>query len=133
MVLALLVLLSVYIWPVSDTIRLGKDLRGGFSLQYQLLIDQSQNADEVMNTTITVLKDRIDPTGTMDLSMVPQGQRPASRSRCRCRTRTSRNCADEYLQMLDDIRAKEITGRDFRPDARDGGRGAAGGDRPTCW
>lgn len=112
MVLALLVLLSAYITPISDKIRLGKDLRGGFSLQYQLLIDQSQNADEVMNTTITVLKDRIDPTGTMDLSMVPQGRDRLEISMPQPNENVTK-LRDEYLQMLDDIRAKEITGRDF--------------------
>jgi SecD/SecF fusion protein len=112
MVLALLVLLSAYIWPVSDTIRQGKDLRGGFSLTYQLQIDASQNADEVMNTTITVLKDRVDPTGTMDLSIVPQG-RDRIEITMPLPNETIKKMRSDYLQMLQDIRDREITGRDF--------------------
>jgi len=112
MIAALLVLLSAYIWPVSETIRLGKDLRGGFSLTYQLQIDPSQNADEVMDTTISVLKDRIDPSGTMDLSIVPQG-RDRLEITMPLPNDTIKKMRSEYLQMLEDIRVKEVTGRDF--------------------
>ena len=103
-------LLSAYIWPLSESIRQGKDLRGGFSLTYQLQIDPSQNAGEVMDTTITVLKDRVDPNGTLDLSIVPQGRdrleitMPLPNERMKA-------LRAEYLAMLDEIRQREITGR----------------------
>ena len=112
LVLALLVLLSAYIWPVSETIRQGKDLRGGFSLTYQLLIDPSQNADEVMDTTITVLKDRIDPQGTMDLTMVPQGRDRIEIS-MPLPNEQIKALREAYLAKLEEIREREITGRDF--------------------
>ncbi len=112
LILALLVMLSAYIWPVSETIRLGKDLRGGFSLTYQLLIDPSQNAEEVMDTTITVLKDRIDPQGTMDLSMVPQGRDRIEISMPLPNAEIE-GLREAYNSKLEEIRQREITGREF--------------------
>lgn len=112
MVLALLVLMAAYIWPLNETVRLGKDLRGGFSLTYQLLIDPSMNAGEVMETTITVLKDRIDPQGTMDLAIVPQGRdrieltMPVPNERVK-------QLRQDYLNKLTEIRDREIEGRDI--------------------
>ena len=110
--LALLVLLASYIWPLSDTVRLGKDLRGGYSLTYGLQLDPAMNASEVMETTITVLKDRVDPQGTMDLSIVPQGQdrveitMPVPNDKVKV-------LREEYLAKLKTIREQEITGRDI--------------------
>ncbi|MEM1072194.1 MAG: protein translocase subunit SecD [Planctomycetota bacterium] len=74
LVLGLLVLAAASIWPPSESLRQGKDLRGGFSLIYQLQIDSQENAGEVMDRTITVLKDRVDPDGLLEISIVPQGR-----------------------------------------------------------
>ena len=60
--------------PPTEKIRLGKDLRGGFSLVYALRIDESQDARSVMEQTISVLKDRVDPDGLFEISIVPQGR-----------------------------------------------------------
>ena len=112
LVLALLVLLAAYIWPLNETVRQGKDLRGGFSLTYQLQIDPSMNASEVMDTTISVLKDRVDPQGTMDLSIVPQGRdrieitMPVPNDKVKV-------LRAEFLAELDEIRSQEMTSRDL--------------------
>ncbi|MFI4894088.1 MAG: hypothetical protein ACIAQ0_11740 [Phycisphaerales bacterium JB058] len=112
LVLALLVLLAAYIWPLNETVRQGKDLRGGFSLTYQLQIDPSMNAGEVMETTITVLKDRVDPQGTMDLSIVPQG-----RDRIEITMPVPNDKVNElraqFMAKLDEIRSQEMTSRDI--------------------
>ncbi|MCA9272444.1 MAG: protein translocase subunit SecD [Phycisphaerales bacterium] len=120
LVLALLVLMSAYIWPLNDTVRLGKDLRGGYSLTYGLQIDPSVNASEVMETTITVLKDRVDPQGTMDLSIVPQGRdrieitMPVPNDKVKV-------LRAEFLAELDEIRSQEMTSRDLDRVLRLGG------------
>ena len=74
LVLALLALAAASIWPPSETLRQGKDLRGGFSLVYQLQVDNQQSASEVMGRTISVLKDRVDPDGLLEIAIVPQGR-----------------------------------------------------------
>ncbi|MEM8756720.1 MAG: protein translocase subunit SecD [Planctomycetota bacterium] len=74
LVLALLMLAAASIYPPSENLRQGKDLRGGFSLVYQLQIAADENAGEVMSRTITVLKDRVDPDGLLEISIVPQGR-----------------------------------------------------------
>ncbi|MGP1272475.1 MAG: protein translocase subunit SecD [Phycisphaerales bacterium] len=74
LVIALLLLAAWSIYPPGEKLRQGKDLRGGFSLVYQLQLDNQQNAGEVMTRTITVLKDRVDPDGLLEISIVPQGR-----------------------------------------------------------
>ncbi|MCA9296715.1 MAG: protein translocase subunit SecD, partial [Phycisphaerales bacterium] len=62
-------------FPLKERIRLGKDLRGGVSLIYT--VDIAANADnpqEILAQTITVLKERINPTGVLDISMEPIGR-----------------------------------------------------------
>lgn len=112
MVLALLVLLSAYIWPIDQNVRLGKDLRGGFSLTYQLQIDPSMDASEVMETTITVLKDRVDPQGTMDLAIVPQG-RDRIEITMPVPNDAVKQLRQSYEARLDEIGNQEITSRDI--------------------
>lgn len=112
LVLALLVFLASYIWPLNETVRQGKDLRGGFSLTYQLQIDPSMNAGEVMETTITVLKDRVDPQGTMDLSIVPQG-RDRIEITMPVPNDTVKELRAQFLAELDEIRSQEMTSRDL--------------------
>ncbi|MEO0631134.1 MAG: hypothetical protein AAFY46_10465, partial [Planctomycetota bacterium] len=74
LVAGLLVLAVWSISPPSEKLRQGKDLRGGFSLVYQLQIDATEDASAVMSRTITVLKDRVDPQGLLEISIVPQGR-----------------------------------------------------------
>lgn len=75
--LFVVVLLAVFAWsiiPPEKRIRLGKDLRGGTTLVYQLQIQPGEDAGEVVQRTIEVLKDRVDPHGLYEISIVPQGR-----------------------------------------------------------
>ncbi len=75
--LLIVVLLVLCVWaivPPKDKIRLGKDLQGGVSLIYHVNIDpEEKNKQDILNQTITVLKDRVNPTGVLDISMQPLG------------------------------------------------------------
>jgi SecD/SecF fusion protein len=72
-VLALLIFgLSVY--PPEEKLKLGKDLRGGVSLVYAVQINSNEDSREVISKTIEVLKNRVDPSGLMEISMVAQGR-----------------------------------------------------------
>lgn len=72
--LAVLVLFALSIWPPSEKLRLGKDLRGGTTLVYSVDIDPGENPREVLDKVIEVLKDRVDPQGIFDITMIAQGQ-----------------------------------------------------------
>jgi SecD/SecF fusion protein len=66
--------LAWQIFPVEQKLRLGKDLRGGVTLVYPVQIDRADDPGDVLDRTIAVLKNRVDPTGTLDIQMVAQGQ-----------------------------------------------------------
>ncbi|MBX3367118.1 MAG: protein translocase subunit SecD [Phycisphaeraceae bacterium] len=72
--LAILVIAVSAIFPVDKNIRLGKDLRGGVSLVYAVQIRPGDDARDVLNRTIEVLKNRVDPNGMMEISMTAQGR-----------------------------------------------------------
>lgn len=74
-VAAVLLLLGYFIFPPSEQLRLGKDLRGGVSLLYSVQNRAGPGADgkEIINRTIEVLKERVDPNGLLEISMVAQG------------------------------------------------------------
>jgi SecD/SecF fusion protein len=73
LVLAVLALCWYSIVPLEKQLKLGKDLRGGVSLVYAVQIKQDENAKAVLDQTINVLKQRINPTGTLDITFVAQG------------------------------------------------------------
>lgn len=74
LVIALL-LLSVYAaMPPSKKLRLGKDLRGGVTLVYSVEVRPGENSREILASVIDVLKERVDPRGLFEISMVPQGR-----------------------------------------------------------
>jgi len=54
-------------------IRLGKDLRGGVSLIYAVNMPEEGDSGEILTQVINVLKDRVNPTGVLDISMQPLG------------------------------------------------------------
>jgi preprotein translocase subunit SecD len=65
-------LLAIY--PPQERIRLGKDLQGGTSLIYHVNIpDDVADRQSVLAQTIEVLKERVNPTGVLDISMQPLG------------------------------------------------------------
>ena len=74
----IIVLVGVCLWslnPPQEKIRLGKDLRGGVSLIYSVRIDSSvEDPQAVLTQVITVLKDRVDPNGLLNISMQPLGR-----------------------------------------------------------
>jgi SecD/SecF fusion protein len=72
--IAMLILAFWAASPPSQTIGLGKDLRGGASLIYSVDISSTESANEVIPQVIEVLKKRIDPNGLFEISIVRQGQ-----------------------------------------------------------
>ena len=70
-------LLALCLWslfPLEKKIRLGRDLRGGVSLIYHVRIDPDDpNPQATIAQVITVLMDRVNPSGVLDISMHPMG------------------------------------------------------------
>ncbi|MBX3363971.1 MAG: protein translocase subunit SecD [Phycisphaeraceae bacterium] len=62
------------IYPPDQSIRLGKDLRGGATLVYELDIAPGEDAATVQARTIDVLKQRLDPNGLYEISITAQAQ-----------------------------------------------------------
>ncbi len=74
-VVGLVLLFFVYvIYPPERNLRLGKDLRGGVSLIYTVEVGPDENARQVVTRVIDVLKDRVDPSGLLEITMVQQGR-----------------------------------------------------------
>jgi SecD/SecF fusion protein len=73
-VFAALILAAWVLYPPQRTIRLGKDLRGGTSLTYAVQIKPGEDAEQIIADTISVLKQRVDPQGMFEISMVRQGR-----------------------------------------------------------
>lgn len=72
-----LVVLVVFTWsiiPPEKKLRRGKDLAGGVSMTYAVQIDPNEDAKAILGKTIEVLKERVDPNGVMEISMVAQGR-----------------------------------------------------------
>ncbi|MCH8823118.1 MAG: protein translocase subunit SecD [Planctomycetes bacterium] len=72
----ILFVLAMCTWSIMlKEIRLGKDLRGGVSLIYPVHIPENvADPQRMLMQVITVLQDRINPDGIMDISMQPLGQ-----------------------------------------------------------
>jgi SecD/SecF fusion protein len=65
---------ALAITPPEQKIRLGKDLRGGVSLIYHVRVDPKDTSPvDTLNQVISVIKERIDPKGLLDLSIQPLG------------------------------------------------------------
>ncbi len=74
LILALLALCLWSLYPIDKKIRLGKDLRGGVSLIYHVNIDPNDpDPKGTLAQVITVLMDRVNPAGVLDISMQPMG------------------------------------------------------------
>ena len=74
LILAVLALCLFSVYPPGEKIRLGKDLRGGTSLVYLVSMPpDTPNKADVLNQTITVLKERVNPSGVLDIAMSPLG------------------------------------------------------------
>ena len=73
-VLVLTLSLIWSVWPLNKSLRLGKDLRGGVSLVYSVKMPADAQPELVLKQVIDVLKQRVNPTGVLDISFVPQGR-----------------------------------------------------------
>jgi SecD/SecF fusion protein len=73
--LLVLIILVLCVWSLypPEKIKLGKDLRGGVSMVYAVNIPEGADGLAVLTQVAEVLKDRINPTGMMDLTIQPQG------------------------------------------------------------
>lgn len=73
-ILAVTALCGLVAWPPGEKLRLGKDLAGGVSLVYSVSMENEPDPAGVLNQMITVLKERVDPDGLMEISIVAQGR-----------------------------------------------------------
>jgi SecD/SecF fusion protein len=71
-VLAVLVLSVWAITPPEQTLRLGKDLAGGASLIYGVEVRPGEGS-EIIERVKQVVKERLDPQGVLEISVVAQG------------------------------------------------------------
>ncbi|MCC6661269.1 MAG: protein translocase subunit SecD [Phycisphaerales bacterium] len=60
--------------PPSKTLRLGKDLNGGVSLTYSIVLSPSEDPNVVIPQIIEVLKQRVDPDAQSDIAFVREGR-----------------------------------------------------------
>lgn len=71
--LVVLVACLMAIYPPDQNLRLGKDLAGGVNLVYTLDVKPEDPAD-VVDKTIEIVKDRVNPDGLFEMSFVKQGR-----------------------------------------------------------
>ncbi len=72
--LVILASIAIAIWaiyPPSKTLRLGKDLAGGATLVYG--VDVKPGETDVIGRVVEVIKERIDPNGVLEISVVAVG------------------------------------------------------------
>ncbi len=73
-IILVLTLCGVSIFPPSKNLRKGRDLVGGVSLTYSVDVEPGEDSGRVIDSTIDVLKRRVDPQGLYEISFVRQGQ-----------------------------------------------------------
>ena len=59
--------------PPEEKIRLGRDLSGGVSLVYSVRMPDNADRSKILDQTIRVLNDRVNPQGVLDIAMTPLG------------------------------------------------------------
>ena len=74
--LLIVVVLAICVASITlKDLRLGKDLRGGVSLIYQVKLDPNEPyPEQVISRTISVLKDRVNPKGVYDITFQRLGR-----------------------------------------------------------
>ncbi len=72
-VIATVLLGVVFLYPPETKLRKGKDLAGGVTLVYSIDLPPGESAGDVLPRVIEVLKERVDPTGQLEVSFVAQG------------------------------------------------------------
>ncbi len=76
-VLVILVITALCIlmaYPPKERIHLGKDLQGGVSVVMQVNINEGDDWQSIMSQVITVIKNRVNPNGVLDISVQAQGR-----------------------------------------------------------
>ena len=71
LLLAVIAFMAWSVFPPKEKLRLGKDLAGGVSLIYG--VDVPPGDTGVLPKVIEVVKDRLDPQGVLEITIVPQG------------------------------------------------------------
>ncbi|MFM9956959.1 MAG: protein translocase subunit SecD [Phycisphaerales bacterium] len=71
--IVVLVACALAIYPPEQNLRLGKDLAGGVNLVYTLDI-KPEDPPDVVDRTIEIIKDRVNPDGLFEMSFVRQGR-----------------------------------------------------------
>jgi SecD/SecF fusion protein len=72
----IIVLIGGCLWaamPPGEKIRLGRDLSGGVSLVYSVRMPDNADRAKILDQTIRVLNDRVNPRGVLDIAMTPLG------------------------------------------------------------
>jgi SecD/SecF fusion protein len=59
--------------PPEDRIRLGRDLSGGVSLVYSVRMPEGADRPALLDQTIRVLSERVNPQGVLDIALTPLG------------------------------------------------------------
>ncbi len=72
--LVVLLILGKAMLPFQEKLRLGKDLAGGVTLLYQVQLGAEENKAQIIEKTIQVIRDRVDPMGQLDLRITPVGE-----------------------------------------------------------
>jgi len=72
--IAVVLICAAAIYPPERNLRRGRDLAGGVSLIYAVDVPAGADSSQTIQQTIDVLKDRVDPTGTLEISFVQQGR-----------------------------------------------------------
>ncbi|MDH3583565.1 MAG: hypothetical protein OER86_05055, partial [Phycisphaerae bacterium] len=55
------------VWPPSETLVLGPDLKGGTTLLYEVAVPDDADAEETLGRVIEVIRRRVDPAGVRNL------------------------------------------------------------------
>jgi len=72
----IIVIIGGCLWatlPPEEKVRLGRDLSGGVSLVYSVRMPDGADRTQVLDQTIRVLSDRVNPQGVLDIAMTPLG------------------------------------------------------------
>ena len=72
--IAVVVICAAAVYPPEQNLRRGRDLAGGVSLIYAVAVPEDADTSATINQTIDVLKERVDPQGTLEISFVRQGR-----------------------------------------------------------
>ncbi len=72
--IAVVMICAAAIYPPDQNLRRGRDLAGGVSLIYAVQTPEDADRAASIQQTIEVLKDRVDPQGTLEISFVRQGR-----------------------------------------------------------